>query len=602
MSAAVDPTPTVAMALEGERDRRSVLARMLRSPQAVLCSLWIVLVIICAIFAPVLAPYSINATDLSIANLPPFSPGHLLGGDVAGYDILSRLIWGARQTLIAVIIVTVVSVALGVTSGLIAGFYRGRFEAIAGFISDIVLSLPGIVLLIALYSLTGPNLAAAMSVFGVIVAPNYYRLVRSIVIGVRGELYVDAARVVGLSDVRIVGRHILWAVQAPVIIQTAFIMAAGIGIEAGVSFIGLGDPTQASWGQTLQTSFRSIYFNPAGVLWPSLVISISILAFILLGNALSDVLQESARVKAPSRRKRRRLIEGAVAELLDDESTEPAATADTPFDEDPSRPVILAVRGLRVGYPTPAGGVVEVVHGVDLDLRRGEIHGLVGESGSGKSQIAFSMLGILPRDALILGGTIALDGDDLLADDQRMSRARGRRVAYVPQEPMSNLDPSFTIGSQLLRGLRSARPMSKAEATEVLVALLRRVGIVDPDRVMGLYPHEISGGMAQRVLICGAIASDPDIIVADEPTTALDVTVQAEVLELLRELCAERGLAMLLVTHNLGVVADVCQTVSVMRDGLIVEHADVDELFEHPRQAYTRTLLESSLSVGLAGE
>ncbi|MGK9147150.1 dipeptide/oligopeptide/nickel ABC transporter permease/ATP-binding protein [Plantibacter flavus] len=596
MTAAVDPTPTVALALEGERDRRSVLARLLRSPQAVLCSLWILLVVICAVFAPVLAPYSINATDLDIANLPPFSPGHLLGGDVAGYDILSRLIWGSRQTLIAVVLVTVVSVALGVTSGLIAGFYRGRFEAVAGFVSDIILSLPGIVLLIALYALTGPNLAAAMSVFGVIVAPNYYRLVRSIVIGVRGELYVDAARVVGLSDVRIVGRHILWAVQAPVIIQTAFIMAAGIGIEAGVSFIGLGDPTQASWGQTLQTSFRSIYFNPAGVLWPSLVISISILAFILLGNALSDVLQESARVKAPTRRQRAKLITAAIAELGEDT----ASASGT--EQDLSPDVVLSVRGLRIGYPTPAGGVVEVVHGVDLDLRRGEIHGLVGESGSGKSQIAFSMLGILPRDALTLGGTVLLDGHDLLEDDQSMARARGRRIAYVPQEPMSNLDPSFTIGAQLLRGVRASRQMSKAAATEHLLVLLGRVGINDPERVMGLYPHEISGGMAQRVLICGAVASDPDIIVADEPTTALDVTVQAEVLELLRELCAERGLAMLLVTHNLGVVADVCQTVSVMRSGLIVEHADVDDLFERPREAYTRKLLASSLSVGLAGE
>ena len=596
MTAPTELPATASISITAEQPhQRSVLVRLLRNPLAAVCLAWLVLVVVAAIFAPVLAPYGLNKTDLAAANLPPLSPGHLLGGDIAGYDILSRLIWGARQTVIAIAVVTVVSVGIGVTSGLIAGFYRGKFETISSFVADVIMSLPGIVFLIALYALTGPNLVAAMAVFGVILAPTYFRLVRSVVVGVRNELYVDAARVVGLSDLRIVGRHILWAVRAPVIIQSAFVMAAGIGIEAGVSFIGLGDSTQASWGQTLQTSFRAIYYNGWGVLWPSLVISISILCLILLGNALSDVLQASARVRVLSAPQRRRLIAGALETLRVEPAHElgPIGSSDD---------VILSIRNLRIGYPTPQGGVVEVVHGVDLDLKRGEIHGLVGESGSGKSQIAFSTLGILPRDALIIEGSVLLDGQDLITDLGRLSAARGRRIGYVPQEPMSNLDPSFTVGTQLIRGLRAARPMASAEARARIVSLLERVGIQDPERVMRLYPHEISGGMAQRVLICGAIAPDPDIIIADEPTTALDVTVQAEVLEILRELCVERGLAMLLVTHNLGVVADLCHTVSVMQAGLIVEHADVDEIFENPREAYTRKLLASSLSVGLGGE
>jgi ABC-type dipeptide/oligopeptide/nickel transport system ATPase component len=239
------------------------------------------------------------------------------------------------------------------------------------------------------------------------------------------------------------------------------------------------------------------------------------------------------------------------------------------------------------------------VHGVDLDVRRGEIHGLVGESGSGKSQMAFSTLGILPKEALILQGSIYLDGEDLLADDKALKRARGRRIGYIPQEPMSNLDPSFTIGAQLVYGLRAVKKVSDKDAKKQLVALLARVGIRNPESVMRLYPHEISGGMAQRVLICGAVAADPDLIVADEPTTALDVTVQAEVLELLRELSTERGLAMILVTHNLGVVADLCDTVSVMKNGRIVERNDVDSLFAEPEQEYTKALLESSRRVEL---
>ncbi len=575
--------------VDGRGGRRSVPAQLLHNPLAVFSMAWLLLVVVVAITAPWLAPYPPTLTELSATNAPPLTPGHPLGGDAAGRDILSRLMWGSRQTAIAALIVLAVSATVGVISGLAAGFYRGKTEGIAGFLSDTIMSLPGVVLLIALYALTGPNIPAAMAVFGVIVAPVFYRMVRSVTLGTRNELYVDAARVVGLSDLRIVGRHVLWAVRAPVIIQSAFILAAGIGIEAGVTFLGLGDPAGSSWGLVMQQAFNSIYNNPGAIVGPALVITLTILSLILLGNALSDALQSSARSKPLPPRRRRQVLAAERARLAATEATA------CPVDDD----VVLAVRGLRVGYPTPDGQVREVVHGVDLDLRRGEIHALVGESGSGKSQIAFSTLGILPAEALILGGSVRLDGEDLLADPQRMAAARGRRMGYVPQEPMSNLDPSFTVGRQLAYGLKASTSLSDADVRQRIVDLLNRVGITDPERVMGLYPHEISGGMAQRVLICGAVAADPDIIIADEPTTALDVTVQAEVLELLRELSEERGLAMLLVTHNLGVVADLCDTVSVMKDGIIVELAGVDQIFEAPQQDYTRELLQSSRRVEL---
>ncbi|MFI5897804.1 dipeptide/oligopeptide/nickel ABC transporter permease/ATP-binding protein [Actinoplanes sp. NPDC051513] len=569
--------------------RRRVLRQLLRNPQGAVCLAFLALVVLVAVTSPWLAPYSPTETDLDATNAAPFSAGHLLGGDSAGRDILSRLMWGSRQTVLACAIILVISLAVGVTSGLVAGFYRGRFEAAAGFVSDVVMSLPGIVLLIALYALTGPNIPAAMAVFGLLIAPSYYRLVRNVVLGVRNELYVDAARVAGLSDLRIVGRHVLWAVRAPVIIQSSFVLAAGIGIEAGVSFLGLGDPAGASWGIVLQNSFNGIYNNRWAVVWPALLISLTILALVLLGNALSDVLQSSARSKTLSPRARRAAVTAARQAEPEEDSILVGSSDD----------VVLSVRGLRVAYPMAGGEIREVVHGADLDVRRGEIHGLVGESGSGKSQIAFAALGILPREALVLDGSVLLDGDDLLADDAKMRAARGRRIAYVPQEPMSNLDPSFTIGKQLTYGLRAVTTLDAKQARERITELLIRVGITDPERVMGLYPHEISGGMAQRVLICGAVAADPDVIVADEPTTALDVTVQAEVLELLRELSQERGLAMILVTHNLGVVADLCDTVSVMKEGNIVERADVDAIFESPQQAYTQELLSSSRSVEL---
>ncbi|MEA5117012.1 MAG: ATP-binding cassette domain-containing protein, partial [Propionicimonas sp.] len=423
----------------------------------------------------------------------------------------------------------------------------------------------------------------------------YYRIVRGIVVGVRNELYVDAAKVVGLSDAAIVGRHVLWAVRGPVIIQSAFILAAGIGNEAGVSFLGLSDPAKSSWGIVLQESFNNIYRNPVAVVWPSLIICLTVMSFILLGNVLSDVIGSASRSRVFSAGKRRSALLAASDALVPESTTAVARVVEAPVDPD----LVLSIRGIQVGYPTGPEEVREVVHGVNLDIQRGEVHGLVGESGSGKSQIAFSVLGILPKEAVVLGGQVIVDGTDVVSNAKHLATVRGRKVGYIPQEPMTNLDPCFTIGSQLVQGLRAAKSMTKAEAVDILTNLLVRVGIKDPDRVMGLYPHEISGGMAQRVLICGAIASDPDILIADEPTTALDVTVQAEVLDLLRGLVRERGLATLLVTHNLGVVADLCDTVSVMKDGLIVERGTVDEIFDRPREEYTRELLASSRQVEL---
>ena len=565
---------------------RSVLRRLLTNPQGMICIVFLLLVILFGVLSPLLAPYQPNQADLNAVNAAPFSEGHLLGADRAGRDILSQLMWGTNGTLLVSVLVLVISVLLGVTTGLLSGFYRGRFEAVAGFITDLIMSLPSIVLLIALFTLTGPNVMVAMAVFGVLVAPTYYRLVRSVVLGVRTELYIDAAKVVGLSDQRIIGRHVLWAVRAPVVIQSSFVAAAGIAIQAGLEFLGLGDPEQPSWGGILDNANSNIYNNRFGVLWPALLISLTILALVLLGNVLRDVLQSSAHNKTLKRSRRRALLNGA-------------QTARTTSSPAKSEEALLSIRGLKVGYPDGPDRVRTVVHGVDLDVRRGEIHGLVGESGSGKSQMAFSTLGILPKEALVLGGSIYLEGEDLLADDKALKNARGRRIGYIPQEPMSNLDPSFTIGAQLVYGLRAVKKISDKQAKAQLIALLTRVGIRNPENVMRLYPHEISGGMAQRVLICGAVAGDPDLIVVDEPTTALDVTVQAEVLELLRELSTERGLAMILVTHNLGVVADLCDTVSVMKNGRIVERNDVESLFSDPKQDYTKVLLESSRSVEL---
>jgi len=415
---------------------------------------------------------------------------------------------------------------------------------------------------------------------------------------------------------RIIGRHILSVVRAPIIIQSAIIMGIAIAIQSGLEFLGLGDAAQPTWGQMLGDAFTNMYKAPINMLWPSLAIALTCIALTLLANAMRDELERTVVV----RRRRRRAVStatGSIAAVTTsvatgggdstaiDDSTGLPLIAETIVhpDEDaaPHREVALQVRELRVGYDQADGSSLEVVHGVSLDIRTGEVHGLIGESGSGKTQTAFAVLGLLPRGGRVTAGTIDYEGTALQdASEKAYAGIRGTRIGYIPQEPMSNLDPSFTIGSQLVEPLRVGLGMSKKDATARSLELLDRVGIPNPKRTFDAYPFEVSGGMAQRVLIAGAVSTDPDLIIADEPTTALDVTVQAEVLDLLRDVQRERGMAMLLVTHNFGVVADLCDRVTVMQQGRFVESGPVRTILKHPSHPYTQSLLDAILDEGPA--
>jgi len=306
-----------------------------------------------------------------------------------------------------------------------------------------------------------------------------------------------------------------------------------------------------------------------------MAIGLTTVSLILLGNAMRDALEDRGS--------------GGVAKVG---RTVPATSAAA------SSTALLSVRDLEVSYGVDTEQT-RVVHDVSLEVAPGEVLGLVGESGSGKTQTAFSVLGLLPEGGWVSRGSIRFDGTELTSlSAAERRKLRGAGIAYVPQEPLSNLDPSFRIGRQLTQPLRTRLGMSRSDAKERALELLARVGIPDPEATYRAYPHEISGGMAQRVLIAGAVAGKPKLLIADEPTTALDVTVQAEVLDLLRDLQEETGMAVLLVTHNFGVVADICDRVAVMQHGRIVETGDVEDILERPQQEYTRVLLDSMLEEG----
>ncbi|MCX4911171.1 dipeptide/oligopeptide/nickel ABC transporter permease/ATP-binding protein [Streptomyces sp. NBC_00878] len=583
---------TAVSAAVAARGRSGLLRRLLRSPVAVTCLVLLALISLAGLFAPLLTSQDPAHTSLT-DSLAPMSGTHPLGGDGVGRDVLARLLYGGRTSLLGALLAVAVALVIGVPAGLVAGYYRKWFDAVSSWLANLLMAVPAIIVLLVVMSAVGQNTYVAMAVFGVLMSPGVFRLIRASVISVREELYVDAARVSGLADPRIIRRHILPVVQAPTIIQAAQMLGLGIVIQSGLEFLGLGSATQASWGSMLNDAFANIYTKPVLLVWPGVALAVTVAVFGLLGNALRDALDASA---ASGRKPRGAAAAGkqAVARKAQSVASASSGTSGT-SEAGEADDTLLVLEDLKVSYPT-AEGEKTVVDGVSLTVRRGEVLGLVGESGSGKSQTAFAVLGLLPREARVSRGRLVFDGKELGGLGRaEMNRYRGRRIAYVPQEPMSNLDPSFRIGAQLVEPVRRHLGLSAAEAKAKTLALLERVGIADPERVFTSYPHQISGGMAQRVLIAGAVSCEPDLLIADEPTTALDVTVQAEVLDLVRSLQRERNMGVILVTHDFGVVADICDRVTVLQTGRVVESAPVRQLFADPRHPYTRMLLASTL-------
>ncbi|GLZ42545.1 dipeptide/oligopeptide/nickel ABC transporter permease/ATP-binding protein [Actinokineospora sp. NBRC 105648] len=568
--------------------RISLGRRYLRRPLGVVALALLLVVVAAAVLAPWLAPFDPNHVDFTLTHAEP-GGGHLLGGDSAGRDILSRLLHGARTTLYGAVITCVSGLLLGVPAGVCAGYFGGVTDRLASWVSDALQSVPGMIVLLVVAAGTGQSFPVLMVALGVFLAPGYYRITRARALAVRKEPYIDAARVAGVTNPRILRTHMLRAVYAPIVVQTALTAGIAIGMQAGLQFLGIGSASTPSWGQMMNDGFQNMLTYPLILLWPSIALGITIAALAFIGSTLADLI--SIRAEQPSRRARARVRQ----ELTAPAATELSNRLPSGEHEHSAEDCALRIDNLRVGYASPSG-VKEVVRGVSLDAAPGEVLGIVGESGSGKTQTMFAVLDLLPSGGTAVADGIRVSGREVsgLSAAERAALL-GRSIGYVPQEPLSNLDPCYTIERQLVEPLRHVHGLSKADARQRARDVLVRVGLTDPDRVLASYPHQISGGMAQRVLIAGAVAGRPSLLVADEPTTALDVTVQAEVLELLRELQQEYGMTLVIVTHNFGVVADICDRVVVMKDGRIVETGRVEQIFRHPADPYTAELISASL-------
>lgn len=542
-----------------------------------LAASWLALVVLGGVLAGVLAPYEPKAQDLA-AILEAPSPAHFLGTDTLGRDLLSRLMHGAMPTLLSVVLAVLCYAILGTLAGVIAGYSGAWTDRIAMAVIAMVIAVPGTIVMFVILSIYRDNTYLAMIIFGVLSSPVMALLVRSAVLAMRNELFVDAARVSGLSGVSIMFRHILPRIRTLIVVQGSLFAANAVVLESAVTFLGFGrQPPEPTWGNMVSEAASQVSLNP-WMLYPTGgAVFLTALALGVIGDELGSSLGRSWKGS--------KLTPARKAHVSGPKSSHTAMSGEA----------LLEVRGLEVGYQSDSG-LKTIVHDACFTIGRGETLGLVGESGSGKTTVAFGVLGVVGRGVEVTRGQVLYNGTDMLKlDEKSLEDLRGRQIAYVAQEPMVALDPNMSVGAQLDEVIRrSEENMSREQRRARALELLTRVEIRNPELVLKRYPSQLSGGMAQRISIAYALAGRPKLLIADEPTTALDVTVQAGILGLLLKLQRETGMSMLVITHDWGVVADVCDRVAVMYRGHIVENAAVDEIFASPRHEYTQALLASN--------
>ncbi len=554
------------------------------------------LIILVAILAPLLAPHDPIRMDV-VNRLGTPSWLHPLGQDEYGRDILSRLVYGARVSLSVALLSAMIAACIGIVAGLIGGYFGGVSELLTLRVVDIVLCFPPMLLALLVVTMLGPGMETLTLVLSILFIPGFARVTYGEVLSTKNQEYVEATRALGAGSARILFGAILPNIVGPILVQFSLTVASAIVLESGLSFLGLGVvPPAPSWGLMIRGARGYMEQAPMGLLWPCLALVLTIWSINQLCDSFRDAVDPRAGGSTRSFWRNLQAVLGL--------ARPPAGSANLAPD------VVLAVEGLKTRIVTPTG-VVRAVDDVSFQVRRGETVAVVGESGSGKSMTGLSIMGLLPQPAgRVIGGSVRLatkDGrvvelTDL--DEPALRAIRGEQVAMIFQEPMTSLNPVHKVGTQIVEAIQAHRSMDNEAAQARAKALLEHVGIPDPARCLGEFPHQLSGGMRQRAMIAMALACEPKLLIADEPTTALDVTIQAQILELLRALQREHpgSMSVMFVTHNLGVVAEMADRVLVMYAGQIVEEADVATIFARPRHPYTRGLLDSVPKPSIAAE
>ncbi|ODT82406.1 MAG: ABC transporter [Pelagibacterium sp. SCN 64-44] len=562
-----------------------------------------VLVLVClgAIFAPLISPFDPFQTGLTRGPSGPDAT-NWFGTDRQGRDVFSRLAYGARYSLIIGLAATGIALLAASILGAIAATAGKWVSEVLMRVLDMVMSFPGIALAVVFVTVFGQSLPVLVLTIAFLYTPQLTRIIRANIIGQYGDDYVAAVRVMGASTPHILIKHVARNCIAPVLVFATILVADAIVFEASLSFIQAGVPDpEPSWGNVMAAGRQLVM---SGGWWstffPGMLITVTVLALNILAEGMTDAMA------AP--RARAAIDQSQVAAAIDELSApkaEQVASTGMSLDErlaelrrvelartdrlvgDDSKPPLLEVKHLSIAFPRH--GAVNVVDDISFSVRPGETVALVGESGCGKSITSLAIMGLLDPRAKITG-EILFEGRNLLTMTEKERNAlRGKGIAMIYQDALSSLNPAMLIRSQMAQ-------LTARGGTRSAEDLLTMVGL-DPARTLNSYPHELSGGQRQRVLIAMALTRNPRLVIADEPTTALDVTVQKQVVELLNRLREELGFAMLFVSHDLALVAEISHRISVMYAGQMVEQGRTREILTQPVHEYTRGLLGAVLSI-----
>ncbi|MET8258726.1 dipeptide/oligopeptide/nickel ABC transporter permease/ATP-binding protein [Micromonospora sp. NPDC005553] len=556
---------------------------------------FVLLIVVVGIFAPLILRHDPAQAGLGPALTGP-NGDYWFGLDKLGRDVFSRLVAGTRRSLIVGFGSAGIALVVGAILGALAGTSRPAVDEIVMRCLDVVMAFPTIVLSALLIISFGKNsLLVLVVAIGFVFVPSIARIVRANVLSQYREDYVAAERIIGARRPHILWRHVLRNCAAPILVFVTVMVADAIVFEASLSFIGGGLAPQeaaSSWGSVIAFGKEMVQIGGWwATFFPGLLILLTVLALNVLSEGMSDAWAAPAARRATTTKigdaqEEAQPGSGEVVQLpgLAEAAQRLRGRARPLPDGEP----VLEVRNLSIGFEGRHSGV-DIVDDLTFDIRPGEVLGLVGESGSGKSLTALAVMGLLPQGARVRG-EVRFAGTDLLTVSTKRRRAlMGREIAMVYQDALSALNPSLRIGPQLAQMISRGGTRSAEELMEL-------VGL-DAKRTLSAYPHELSGGQRQRVVIAMALSRDPRLIIADEPTTALDVTVQAQVMELLLRLRGQLGFALILVSHDLALVSDVADRVVVMYGGQIVESGVTADVVGAPAHHYARGLLGSVLSL-----
>ncbi|TPQ15510.1 dipeptide/oligopeptide/nickel ABC transporter permease/ATP-binding protein [Streptomyces sporangiiformans] len=571
----------------------ATVRRWRRNPSLLSGAVILGLLLVVALVAPLLLSGSAE-TLTDDARLGPGAE-HLLGTDAFGRDVLARALVATRLTLLMAAAATAASFVAGVAIGALVHLAPGWLRETCLRLIDSAVAFPSLVLALVIAAVLGPGMGSAIVAIAVAGVPGFARLTANLAATVADKDYVLTARLLGVPGLRILGRHVLPNISGPLLVLLSSSFTLSLLDISSLSFVGLGvQNPQYDWGRLLNEALPSIFAQPSVVLAPSIMLIVTGVGAMLLGDGVASLVDPRTRGTAPAPAKTAEAA-GPAAPAQDGAAQASLASGGAGAATGTGQDGLLTVAGLTV-----RAGDRTLVDDVSFTIGAGQIVGLVGESGSGKSTIAMAVAGLLPEGVRANASRLALGDLDLLGTPPE--RRLATEIGIVYQDPIGTFNPALRLGTQLTEVARVHLGTPRRQAAQDMVRALADIHVTEPDRRLRQHPHELSGGMLQRASIASAMTTNPRLLIADEPTTALDVTVQAEVLRQFRRINREHGTAMLFISHDIGVVGVLCDTVLVLHGGRVVDRTTGGDLrrgtVTHP---YTRALLAATPAAVEAG-